>query len=376
MDTEDINRNNTSLAINLTTVIHNMLEYDTNKHGLTTFQIAEHVIYTRVILCISLCGIFGNLINLMVLTSKSMMKSMERMEMSVHIGLVSLAVSDMLYCICVLPRSFFFHSKNFDYRSLSFEIIYEAYGNAVINIFAMSSTWLTVSMAFSRYLAICHPLKARIMIGRRFARISTAVVYILSLLFNIPRFLEYSIAKPNDRSYFVTFGPMHSKINRTGDVTYTWCYFILCIFLPFTVLAFCNIFLIKEVRNAPKRIERRISSRIESKQMKKDGISLLTLTLTLIVLFYILLVTPAEVNKFIGDQINLKPSSYNLSIAITNTMESINFSFNFILYCAVNSDFRKVMKQVICKWPRCKSRQRSSESFTRVDTVDVLLETK
>jgi len=44
-------------------------------------------------------GIIGNLLNLVVLTRKRLQCSMDRMEKSAHVGLVALAVSDMMYCV-------------------------------------------------------------------------------------------------------------------------------------------------------------------------------------------------------------------------------------------------------------------------------------
>ena len=43
-------------------------------------------------------------------------------------------------------------------ENLSFQLLYRAYGAAIINNFMLSSTWLTVAMSFGRYLAVCHPL--------------------------------------------------------------------------------------------------------------------------------------------------------------------------------------------------------------------------
>ena len=40
--------------------------------------------------------------------------------------------------------------EKFFYKSLSFDLLYRAYGEAVSNTFMLMSTWLTVTMAFSR----------------------------------------------------------------------------------------------------------------------------------------------------------------------------------------------------------------------------------
>lgn len=55
-----------------------------------------------------------------------------------------LAVSDALFCVAVLPRAYIGASV-FGFRRYDFRIVYAAYGDAVVNTFIVSSTWLTVA---------------------------------------------------------------------------------------------------------------------------------------------------------------------------------------------------------------------------------------
>jgi len=73
-------------------------------------------------------------------------------------------------------------------------------------MFALSSTWLTVVMAVSRYVVVCRPLHARgyislrrtrcallaVFILRR-TRCALLAVFILSAAVNVPRLLRYSV---------------------------------------------------------------------------------------------------------------------------------------------------------------------------------------
>jgi len=138
-------------------------------------EVIERIIYTRLVGAVCLLGIVGNLLNLLVLTRKSLTYTMERMEKSAHCGLIGLAVSDMLVCVAVLPRSVY-GPDSFGDGQFSFRFLYMVYGEAVISTFVLSSTWLTVTMATGRYLAVCHPLHARQFIGKRFAVWSLLIV--------------------------------------------------------------------------------------------------------------------------------------------------------------------------------------------------------
>jgi len=67
-----------------------------------------------------------------------------------------LAVSDALFCLAVLPRAYI-GAAAFGFRRFDVRVVYTAYGDALVNTFIVSSTWLTVAMAVSRYVAICRP---------------------------------------------------------------------------------------------------------------------------------------------------------------------------------------------------------------------------
>ena len=49
-------------------------------------QDVETFLYRRVIVFICVCGVLGNLLNLIVLTRKGLQRSMDRMEKSAHVG--------------------------------------------------------------------------------------------------------------------------------------------------------------------------------------------------------------------------------------------------------------------------------------------------
>ena len=51
-----------------------------------TIQDVETFLYRRVIVFICVCGVLGNLLNLIVLTRKGLQRSMDRMEKSAHVG--------------------------------------------------------------------------------------------------------------------------------------------------------------------------------------------------------------------------------------------------------------------------------------------------
>ena len=67
--------------------------------AVSSHLLVESVVNRAVAPSICVFGIIGNLLNLVVLTRKRLQCSMDRMEKSAHVGLVALALSDMMYCV-------------------------------------------------------------------------------------------------------------------------------------------------------------------------------------------------------------------------------------------------------------------------------------
>ena len=61
---------------------------------------------------ISAVGIVGNLISIAVLTRRRLLSTMQHLERSVTHGLTALAVSDLLFCVAVLPQGGLFDIEN------------------------------------------------------------------------------------------------------------------------------------------------------------------------------------------------------------------------------------------------------------------------
>src|SRR5262249_54154267 len=147
----------------------------------------EQVLNTKVIGAVCVLGLLGNTLNLLTLTHRSLKAAMERLERSAHRGMVALALSDLCLCLVLLPHAFVDFGAA-DSRSVTFDLVYAVYGVGVINTFIMTSTWLTVFMALSRYLAIVRPLHARRLLGTKFTNSSFTVIFLCSVAFNVPRF--------------------------------------------------------------------------------------------------------------------------------------------------------------------------------------------
>jgi len=154
-------------------------------------NVIEEWLYARVAVSICCFGILGNAVNLVVLSAQSFQTSSGRMQQFARIGLMSLAVSDSLFCLSILPHAFV--ERDPASTSVTFSLVFSAYGEAAINTFAMVGTWLTVAMSTGRYAAVCHPFRARAAIGRTVALRVIVAVGFSCAVFNIPRFFRNTI---------------------------------------------------------------------------------------------------------------------------------------------------------------------------------------
>lgn len=250
----------------------------------------------------------------------------------------------------MLPRAYI-GAAAFGFRRYDFRIVYAVYGDALVNTFIVSSTWLTVAMAVSRYVAICHPLHARQIIGRTFAVLTLGGVFTISVLANVPRFLRHQISAipclEGGHFYYVDVGWLGA--HRTIERIYQWTYFVVCIMTPFIFLIFCNANLITELRRS-LRMREISGNRAGRSGGDTSAASRITLTLIIIVAMYFALVMPAEVMNFVRDVAvsnRLYVDAYNLAVAVANAFQAVNFALNFILYCVVNTHFRQTFVRIV-----------------------------
>ena len=333
--------------------------YDTNQssgdnhESHETNQLVEFYISKVGLPMVCIFGILGNILNLLVLTQKQLQSSMDRLEKSAHLGLVALAVSDMMFCTLALPLAFL--PKPSAYLGLTslLTLSYSVYHQPLLNIFLFSSTWLTVVMATGRYLAICHPLHVRGFINLKGTRAAICLVFLFSVLINLPQFWQHYISSepcpiaPQCTCYWRGNGQLFT--NKTFVLAYMFTWSILGVFVPIIILAVCNICLINALQRS-NRMRRRYRA---NQQTATDSGHRITPTLITIVLLFIILVCPSEIFKFVK-RVALHQGSHPKQFFhlqtithITNFMVAINFAINFVLYCAINVHFRKIIKKFI-----------------------------
>ncbi len=297
---------------------------------------------------LSIFGVLGNTLNLVVLTRRRMRVGQDRLGRSANYGLVALAISDLLFCVIVTPYTLI---PSRGKRSL-LVMYYKLYGFAAINLFLMISTWLIVVMAIKRYIVVTYPLHAREKFTMRRVLSSIIGVYVLSFLITLPYFLHTRVvpnASPNATSPY-KFEELWPR-NVTENVRFymAWIWPVIADFIPIGILIFCNVRLSRELHGAT--LARRTSC---PGQNVKETSHRVTLTLVIIALMLLILVSPSEILKYINPYKSWGPTGHVVA-SVTNLMQTLNFSMNFLLYVVVNANFRQTLGMLLpVQLPRCR----------------------
>ena len=213
----------------------------TSVHLPSSSEKIEDILYQTVAVTIACFGVIGNVVNITVLAAAGRRQNLggltsTRIQRFARLGLMALAIADSSFCLAVIPHAFV--ERDPFKAKVEFSLFYAAYSEALINWFAMSGTWLTVAMAVGRYAAVCHPFRARAAIGRTVALRAIALVFIICLIANVPRFLRYSIESVSCsqvavdengtlvnwtiKYYFRWYGLLHERLNPRLELAYVW----------------------------------------------------------------------------------------------------------------------------------------------------------
>ncbi|ELT90835.1 hypothetical protein CAPTEDRAFT_188101 [Capitella teleta] len=295
-----------------------------------------------VIPIVCIVGIVGNLLNLFVLTRRRLLSSMQRLERCATYGLTALALSDMLFCLTVLPNTL-------EFPTSVFSLYYRVYGIAFIHLFIMLSNWLTVVIAINRFLVVMYPIHARHFLGSTKTLASIAMVTIFSVVVTLTYFLHTKVSRCLDSQgrEELEHRIIYPAIDGHVTLYNRWVWPAIGVFIPVLLLAIFNFCLIREIKTAAQY--RRSSS---CRSQAKDTSHKVTLTLVSIVLMLFLLCVPSEVIKYINPYSAWGPLGYTVAYVV-NALQAANFALNFFLYCVVNPYFRRTIADTFCG--RCVS---------------------
>lgn len=199
---------------------------------------------------VGVLGIFGNIISMIIL-SRPQMKS------SINYLLIGLARCDTV--LIVTSVLLFGIPAIYPYTGHLFVYYYNVYPHLAPILFPLAmiaqtvTVYLTLTVTLERFVAVCHPLRARSLCTYGRARTYVLLIIIFSTLYNLPRFWEVS----NQVNYYealntTIYCPVPSSLrqNYTYITVYIhWMYLVFLYILPFSSLAVLNSAIYRQVSN-------------------------------------------------------------------------------------------------------------------------------
>lgn len=213
----------------------------------------------------------------------------------------------------------------------------------LVYIAQMATVWMTVLIAFNRYVAICRPFQAPLLCTMKKTRIQLACLGAFIVVYNIPRFCEFTIVHQqiNNETTIAMGVPTDLKQNRIYNIVYENILYCLFIFLgPLVILIVFNTCLIRELIAVRQRmIQRHLPASGEDEENN------LTLVMIIIILIFLLCQAPAFVNQMLSLKLPYECGiPYYYFYQLSNVVASLNSCLNFVVYCAFRKQFRQRLR--------------------------------
>ncbi|XP_055842285.1 FMRFamide receptor [Episyrphus balteatus] len=288
---------------------------------------------------VGILGILGNILSMVIL-------SRPQMRSSINYLLIGLARCDTV--LIITSMLLFGIPSIYPYTGYLFYYYYYIYPNISPCVFPIAmamqtaSVYMTFTVTLERYVAVCHPLKARALCTYGRAKIYFIGCIVFAVFYNLPRFWEvvvlaYTPPGTNDVIYCVR----PSKLRQDTDyinVYVHWCYLVVNYFIPFLNLAVLNCLIYRQIKLANR--ERQRLSRTEKRE-----IGLATMLLCVVVVFFLL--------NFLALYNNIQEAFYGFIddnlIKISNLLVTINSSANFIIYVIFGEKFKRIFLLIFFK---------------------------
>jgi hypothetical protein len=298
------------------------------------------------ILTIIICGIgiIGNIFNVIIFLKRAPYIKANSLEKSANVGFLALSVCDMFFCGLAMMKHIL-PPNQMVYETVNVSLFFELYLRPFLDILFKISGWLTVTLAVTRYLAVCHPIKTRQYFNAKQTYIAIFLCPIIWVLLMMPLFFTFRVERITcyeQELIALDFGAFATNIPLRNGFQLMWT--ILGFFVPAVILMFCNTSLMVAFRQSAR--VRASNSHWLSQQGKLSHKNRkITLTLIVVVVMYILLVTPSQILQFVIDlsDNDFWSPSFRDVVEICNVMLVANSCLNFFAYMLINVYFRETL---------------------------------
>lgn len=304
------------------------------------FRVVFYALFASIV---GLLGLLGNALSFAIL-------GQDRGSAVAAFQLRSLAVADSLFLLLWLvnyslriaveafhlPVGLHLGTVWLYVRLVTFPVLYVAQSGTI---------WLTVVVAFNRYVAVCLPYRAHLFGSMSLVRKQVVGVAVAAIVYNVPRFFELKAVDAGNGT--ITWNRTELGHSRVYRVVYTdTLYYLLTFIVPLVTLACMNTRVIVTYRETCRR-RRGMTSR--SSTTATDQEQSITLVMIVIVVVFLACQTPAKIVQMVWAYsfADCRQLRFYL-IHVSNVLEVLNSSVNFVIYSAFYRHFRAILLSRTC----------------------------
>ena len=333
---------------NLTAIVNTFSKWYDPIHGYASFFVC-------------LLGITLNFFNIIVLTRRHMISS-------TNLILTALAITDFIAMLVYIPASlkFYYTFGNQDIsneKSLFWTIYIIFHSNVTVTMHSCS-IWLTVLLAFFRYVYICHNKLGKTLCTRRNTIIAILCNFIFCVLLSLPSYMLSKIEKVeiNETNLTNTTTTISYKIASSDidvltngllfQITFLLQAFLVkaipCILI--VILSSLLVFSIHKINRNNKKLWAMGGRKRDIEKTQEQARTNLMLV-CVCVLFFIAEFPQgvAALLSFIFESTDFHTNVYMKIGDAMDLISLLNSALNFILYCLMSNTFRKTFKNIFCK---------------------------
>lgn len=309
---------------------------------------------------IGVMGIFGNIASIRVLSHK-------QMKSSVNFILIALASSDLM--LIVTSILMFAWTTIYPYNGYMKDYFYIYFPHMARIIFPLAliaqtiSVYMTFLISLERYIAVCHPLKARSFCTHARTRLSIIFTVVVSIIYNLPKFFDTKLIERtgDDGSAIYFVGASDFRKNELYLTVYIhWLYFIFMNLIPLSGITFFNIMIYRQVQ-----VVNRSRMKLTSKELQDIK---LTTMLFCVVIVFLSCNFPAVLINILEVFLNIY---HDRLTKLSNFLVTFNSSVNFIIYVWLVRKFRVIFIQQLKALFRIRDVKHSKTKYIKQQTISL-----
>lgn len=288
-----------------------------------------HVFIGIVFVLISLIGIVGNALVLLVVKKKPAMRT------TTNILLVNLATADIVSFLGLLPRVFYSYAKDSaqDTQVGQYICMFLTAGNVSALAIGVSVITLAI-LAFERYMALLKPMKEQWRLNQENVHYAIISTWMLSIGFVVPYFLR------------TTYSQIHQTCvqewaSHTEQLIYLTVIFIFLFVVPYLVIMFGYFSIIKGIYFSNEICPMDTGNTEADARSKKRVVEVLlivTLSFTILVGTFALVSMLKEIGILGQDSVVFH---------LAGVLLFVHSSINPIIYAFRSSNYKNAFKEIM-----------------------------